>query len=403
MNVLILTPDRVGSTLLQRVLTVYMLRREFDRPVINLHELTNGLVKYYNNTLNQEVLGKPEGTQWGYHQSLDDIEQLLHSTDHYKTSRLAHYHIVNRKDTIGDQIKFYEYLNRNFYIISCRRRNLLEHALSWAIVGHSKKLNVYDANEKIDSFYDIYNHGVTVTEQGFKKYLTKYKEYIEWSDNYFHVQSYFNYEDHIDHLEDYILGLDFMKGHNNNTWKDMFGQDWDQYNGCHRLLPNLMLNKTTNGQPLWLPDPIVLQKWNDLRGNDWPLLPTEPVSNKLVELEVGEKFDVAELSKLHNHVIVDEPTHKFLTKNLEPYQSTNRQLRGLVDTGMMVTGIPLKLQTLKEKQQVVKNFDQCVEWHNQWAHDNGFGDAYTSDQLTDMGSAEEQTYQDVVNDIRRLT
>ena len=43
MNVLILTPDRVGSTLLQRVLTVYMLRQGFDKPVINLHELTNGL------------------------------------------------------------------------------------------------------------------------------------------------------------------------------------------------------------------------------------------------------------------------------------------------------------------------------------------------------------------------
>ena len=41
MNVLLLTPDRVGSTLLQRTLTVYMLRRGFDKPVINLHELTN--------------------------------------------------------------------------------------------------------------------------------------------------------------------------------------------------------------------------------------------------------------------------------------------------------------------------------------------------------------------------
>ena len=91
MNVLILTPDRVGSTLLQRVLTVYMLRREFDRPVINLHELTNGLIKYYNQTLNQEVLGKPKGTEkWGYFQSLNEIEDLLKTTDHYKTSRLAH-------------------------------------------------------------------------------------------------------------------------------------------------------------------------------------------------------------------------------------------------------------------------------------------------------------------------
>ena len=143
MNVLILTPDRVGSTLLQRLVTIYMLRKGFDKPVINLHELTNGLEKYYNTILNQEVLGKPTGTEWGYYQKLNKIEELLKSVDHYKTSRLAHYHIVNRKDSIEEQIKFYEYLNRNFYIISCRRDNLFEHALSWGINAHSKKLNVY--------------------------------------------------------------------------------------------------------------------------------------------------------------------------------------------------------------------------------------------------------------------
>ena len=111
MNVLILTPDRVGSTLLQRLITVYMLRKGFDRPVINLHELSNGLTKYYNTTLNQEVLGKPKGTQWGYFQTLTEVQDLLKSVDHYKTSRLAHYHIVNRQDSVAEQIKFYEYIN----------------------------------------------------------------------------------------------------------------------------------------------------------------------------------------------------------------------------------------------------------------------------------------------------
>ena len=58
MNVLILTPDAVGSTLLQRLITIYMQFHQYDRPVINLHELTNGLVKYHNSVLNQDVLGK---------------------------------------------------------------------------------------------------------------------------------------------------------------------------------------------------------------------------------------------------------------------------------------------------------------------------------------------------------
>ena len=96
MNVLLLTPDRVGSTLLQRTLTIYMLRRGFDKPIINLHELTNGLSKYYNTTLNQEVLGKPKGIEWGYYQKLEEIIDLLKSVEHYKTSRLAHYDIKNR-------------------------------------------------------------------------------------------------------------------------------------------------------------------------------------------------------------------------------------------------------------------------------------------------------------------
>jgi len=83
-----------------------MLRREFDKPVINLHELTNGLESYYNTKLNQIVVGKLRGTEWGYYQTLAEIIDLLKSADHYKTSRLAHYHIINRKDTIADQIHF---------------------------------------------------------------------------------------------------------------------------------------------------------------------------------------------------------------------------------------------------------------------------------------------------------
>jgi hypothetical protein len=77
MNVLILTPDRVGSTLLQRLITVYMQAHDYGAPVINLHELTNGLIKYYSPMFAREVLGKPNGQPWGYFQSLDQITDLL--------------------------------------------------------------------------------------------------------------------------------------------------------------------------------------------------------------------------------------------------------------------------------------------------------------------------------------
>jgi hypothetical protein len=154
MNVLILTPDAVGSTLLQRLITIYMQFSQYDKPVINLHELTNGLEKYYNESLKQEVLGKPK--IWGYHQSLEEIVSLLDSADHYKTSRLAQYHIRNRQDSLADQLSFYQYLNDNFFIVSCRRHNVFEHVLSWALTKVTKKLNVYSPEEKISSTFHLY-------------------------------------------------------------------------------------------------------------------------------------------------------------------------------------------------------------------------------------------------------
>ena len=394
MNVLILTPDRVGSTLLQRILTVYMLRREFDRPVINLHELTNGLIKYYNQTLNQEVLGKPEGTEkWGYFQSLGEVEDLLKTTDHYKTSRLAHYHIVNRKDSIADQIKFYEYLNKEFFIISCRRENLFEHALSWGINGHSKTLNVYSAIEKISVYSDIYKNGITIPEISFVNYLKKYKEYISWSDSYFNVQSYFNYDTDVHNIEDYILNLDFMQGHTNNTWKDMFGQDFNTWNACHRMLPNLLLdNKQSGSSIVNLPTSLLGNKkgqWDQIKGTEWPDSQSDYILNKIEKLSLTIKNEINSVI-LPLQINVTNNEYKFLEKNLQVYQSSNDQILQLVDSGFLVTGVPLKLQSLTEKKSIIKNFDQCIKWYNDWVGENNFGKPYTNDELISLSLSEEE-------------
>ena len=374
MNVLILTPDRVGSTLLQRLLTIYMLRREFDKPIINLHELTNGLEKYYNPLMQQEVLGKPRGTDWGYYQTLTEIEELLKSVDHYKTSRMAHYHIVNRQDTIAEQIKFYEFINNHFFIISCRRENLFEHALSWVIHAHSKTLNVYSAQDKINLFYDLYKDGITATQETFNNRLNKYKDYINWTDTYFNVQSYFNYDTDVHDIENYILKLDFMKNPANNTWKDMFGQDFNTWNTCHRMLPNLVLSeksKTDTVPVKFLAKPLEPRKWNELKGPDWPSTVDEYVVNKAqyplaIQQEISGLFD-------EKTIQVTRQEHDFLETNLNTYLTSNSQILKLVDDGFLVTGVPLKLQSLKEKKLIIKNFDQCIGWYNEWVTKNNFG------------------------------
>jgi hypothetical protein len=393
MNVLILTPDRVGSTLLQRLITIYMLRKGYDLPVINLHELSNGLKKYYNEKLGQEIVGKPQGVEWGYYQTLPSIIDLLDSANHYKTSRLAHYHLVNRKDSIADQLKFYDYLNRNFYIISCRRDNLLEHALSWVIHGHSKHLNVYSAEEKIDIFDKIYQHGITGTQATLENYLNKYHEYSQWVDTYFNVQSYFDYDKDLDNIENYILNLDFMHNndHKDNSWTAMFGQDFKTWNTCHRMLPNLLLNDTPSDATLKITinkNVITQDTWLKIRGDAWPQTVSEYEQNTALALptnidqEIKTRFGLVDVS-------VTQEQHTFLSKNLLLYNNASRNIEQLKEFGMLVTGVPLKLQSLREKQQVIRNFDQCVDWYNQWVDKTGYGKKYTITELNVSADQEE--------------
>lgn len=388
MNILILTPDRVGSTLLQRLLTIYMLRKGFDKPVINLHELSNGLIKYYNSTVNREVLGKPRGVDWGYFQKLPEVVELLKSSDHYWTSRLAHYHLVNRKDDINDQLKFYEFLNKNCFIISCRRENIFEHALSWAINAHSKVLNVYTPKEKVENFYNLYKNGITITKENLISHLEKYKRYIEWSDTYFNVQSYFNYDTDVQNIENYILNLDFMTGGIDNKWNDMFNQSFEDWNACHRLLSNLPLHsdKADNEFTYYLNYPSQA-KWDFSKGTDWPDSNIE--FEKSTSVIPNIKTEILDLFK-YTSISVTTDQYNFLQQQYPAYKNTIEQIDTMVANGFMVTSVPIKLQSLREKKEIIKNFDEAINWYNEWVNLNQFGQPYTSDELTLLENVEEK-------------
>lgn len=394
MNVLILTPDRVGSTLLQRLITIYMLRKGFDQPVINLHELTNGIIKYYNPKLNSWVLGKPDRINENseYFQTLSEIIDQLVSVDHYKTSRLAKYHIDKRQDSISDQLKFYDYLNKNFYIISGRRDNLFEHALSWEIVAHSKQLNVYDINSKISTFNNIYKNKITASKESFITHLTRYKEYKEWSDTYFNVQSYFNYDKDIHNIEQYILNLDFMCGHHSNTWKDMFNQDFNTWNACHRLIPNAILQNTPDNSPKeisFVDDDE--NKWNTLKGSDWPDKASD-FSLQENKISPDIKKEILRTMTIQS-VNVTEAQYIFLKNNIDAYKSTNFEISRLVVDGFLISPVPIKLQSLAEKRSIVKNFDECLLWYNEWVGQNKFGDPYSDLQIQTLSEIEESKLQ----------
>ena len=357
MNVLILTPDRVGSTLLQRLITVYMQSHTYNRPVINLHELTNGLMKYYSPVFNQEVLGKPTDRPWGYYQTLNEIIEHLHSTDHYKTARLAHYHIMNRQDSMADQVPFYQFLNDNFFIISAQRKNLLEHALSWGIHGHSKRLNVYTHQEKIDIFANIYQNRITIDVNVMLAYLDKYVNYLQWVDNHFTVSSYFEYETHLPKIEKYILGLDIFGGQQTKTWNDTFGIEFKDWNRCHYLASDM------SGISAQLPAPDNLQLTFDSTNqvDNIDLVPVVTKNEIFNSLSPGDR--------------------QFVRQNVGKYVNGYKAINELVHHKILVTGVPIKLQTMMEKRQLIRNFDQCAEAYNQWVKESGVGDPYTESDI----------------------
>jgi len=314
MNVLILTPDRVGSTLLQRLITVYANINENNDPLtINLHELTNGITSYYHENFKRQLLGKmnktPSGESgWGYYQTLPTVTNLLQERNHDVIGRLAHYHIKARGDSMEDQMSFYQYLNDNFFIVATRRKNLFEHAMSWAIVGESKNLNVYSFEQKYQVFKNLQQHGISVQPEVMTKYLNDYVDYMNWVDRYFRPNAYFEYERDLPDIENFVLNLNCFKNLKHPlTWQDRFDINWADWNRMHYLLS---------------------------------LIPFE-----------------------HSF---DEEEKQFMKDHIDLYSQCRIFIQDLQDAGIMISGIPIKLHTLKEKSKLITNIDQCLINYNKW-------------------------------------
>jgi len=363
MNTVILTPDRVGSTLLQRVLTIYMASLNLDKVAINLHELTNGLEYYFSDVFNQFVLGKPgsgigggSNTAWGYYQTLPEVIELLDKVDHYKISRLAHYHLVSRNDSMADQTALYKYINDNFYIIACQRKNVFEYALSWGINSYTKTLNSYSHTEKIKSFKDLYRNKCTVAPKTLINYLDAYKDYIEWTKVHFNVNDFFIYEDDSPDIEGFISNLDLMTAHKTKTWESMFGLEWSKWNKCHRLMSDLAFS---------MGDVKLLE--NTTTDSETQMISLFNLTQTLPAVE-----------------------QEFLLANVGTYVKSIKSMDELVVNKVLVTGVPIKLQTLAEKKLLIKNFNELLALYNDWAVKNNYecisGEQLSTDSINELSN-----------------
>jgi hypothetical protein len=207
MNTLILTPDGVGSTILQRLLTMTLYLEKIK--VINTHELTNGLY------LKKGILAKDFNLN--YSQKLEEIIELIKQSDKNTQiiSRLAKYHLDARQDSVQSQKIFFKFLN-NFYEkkIMCIRNNIFEYALSWSIRERSGVLNVYNRKDK-RSVMEVSE----IDEDYFLKKCNEYVNYVYWiQDNFANVEQV-SYEDMItnpDSTIEKIIG-----------YKDTFSKNFD--------------------------------------------------------------------------------------------------------------------------------------------------------------------------------
>lgn len=357
MNVLILTPDAVGSTLLQRLLTIYMQFHQFDQPVINLHELTNGLQKFYSEEFGREIIHRRG--KWGYYQSLTQVVEILQSVDHYKTARLAQYHIQARQDSLSDQLPFYQYLDENFYIIACRRQNLFEHAISQALNSVTKKLNVYSAQEKINSFYGLYRSGIEIDLNQLQAAMNRYRDYLDWADRHFTIGTYFIYEKHLKNIENFILNLPMFAAQSQRiTWKQNFDIEFEHWNRCQYYSSDLgALVHTKNN--------IVL----------------------LGDTSDATQVDHNAVTLLQNNLPV---THQqFLKQHSKQFHDVNQSIDTMQQLGILPTKVPIKKQTLKEKLHMIRNLDQCVDVFNAWTERNPSIDKpVTVDSLRDQAQME---------------
>ena len=365
--------------MLQRLVTIYMQFHDFDRPVINLHELTNGLEKYFSPDFNREIVSKRRVTDWGYYQSLEQIVQLLSSVDHYKTSRLAQYHIRNRQDPLDQQIPFYQYLDSNFFIIACRRHNVFEHALSMSLNTITKRLNVYSPQEKINAFIGLYTDKVEIDQRVLKQQLDAYQQYIEWSANHFNIGSYFYYDQHLTNIEQYILNLPiFCDQPQRITWQEKFNIEFADWNRLHHVSSDLgrlssdHLRLLRDAQTTQKADPLKFYQQHALP--EWPAAHTErdldhlpcDVRDRFRELVDQTHCDAGVLSSAVMQTL-DHSARTFILDNRKAYSEACSAIEQMQRLDIIVSPPPIKKQTLDEKMHMIRNADQCLETFNEWA------------------------------------
>jgi hypothetical protein len=89
-------------------------------------------------------------------------------------------------------------------------------------------------------------------------------------------------------------------------------------------------------------------------------------------------------------------------QKLAPYQAgyalAKQTIDQMIQLGIMVSGPPIKKQTLDDKHQIIKNFDELVNVYNRWIEQNpGIGELIDSDTIQNQISTESNFWNSIMN------
>jgi len=264
-------------------------------------------------------------------------------------------------------------LNENFYIIACKRENVFEHAVSMTLNTVTKKLNVYDVYEKMETFFDIYKSGVTLDVTVFESQLDAYKNYLAWSQQHFDIGSYFRYEQDIPRLEQYILNLPvFSKQNKLETWNKKFGLSFNDWNQLHYIRSDFSALLSAKDQ---LTEKLLSSGLNLLDDYQQHAPAGSPAVYSVGDIAALPQETVIpwtqDLLRREGLVsLLSNPQRQRLESYQAGYARAQTTIDQMVKLGILISSPPIKKQTLGEKHQIIKNFDDLVEVYNNWVSAN---------------------------------
>lgn len=414
-NILILTPDGVGGTFLKNV-TFFYSQFNNEIPLIDASHIELGI------ELNDNKTGFIRKKLAGDNQAWSEINDIIELADFPMIAKISYHNFAKRNDH-GDFKKFAEYLNKNFYIISANRKNLFEHALSWSVNHITDLLNVFDHDDKINTFARFYTNKICIDPDIIEMYLENYVEYKKWCNEYFDIDSSYIYEDHVKNIENYILSLPIFEDSKKISWYEKFGITFNDWNYCHYQLSNiteiflqknnyflnLSLSYDFEKDEKYISDKIkecsvnILDKYNKVAGTDWPnILSVEDLNqlpdyilkelellnfnyyvnkyNHYLKLAKGEytlPFAAFKNEKENKQIIFDidiknsTSQSKFLKHYEKNYLKAANWIFSIQES-IDKKNIPIKKQTLFDKTQIIENFNECLLTYNKWAIRNNF-------------------------------